>query len=530
MQGKLYDYNGEQLLVSQIAHLEGISRQTLEDWIKRTDNIYDAVKGVKESLRTREIEYYGETLSLTAIAKKEQIKRETLKKYFDKTNNIYEAVKICKKSKEQRKGTIPYNGKKMTIHAIALLEDVERHALKRYYDKTNDIEKAVKLAKQMKEEHNGTIPYKGSLMTIHAIAKLEHIKKETLSKYYEIYDNIEKAVMITKLGQVKRKESLLKNQTKTIEEASKELNISTIRLSNMIDSGITLDEIDKKQKENNRGKRDKFIKIDEETLFKYCLDNGLNYTVIYNMITTYNKTPEQAIKEYKKNGQKVPHKWIYEKYNILLKHIFITFGIDSNRLIRTMRDNNISLEQALERIVFISYNNSNFTNIEIEWLYELYNFLKECDTLEYDNAKKTFFITEKEIRLLKQKQDKIKEIKKHILLYEFSEVLDIWNEQELIEMFELYNINEKDIETIVLDLYLPYDSKVINPNEDILNRKKYLNKVVKDTLDKSDISILMYLETLNLNDIEKEYIITKRNKLKILKQHIIIKDTGLGTV
>lgn len=97
-------------------------------------------------------------------------------------------------------------------------------------------------------------------------------------------------------------------------------------------------------------------------------------------------------------------------------------------------------------------------------------------------------------------------------------------------MFELYNINEKDIETIVLDLYLPYDSKVINPNEDILNRKKYLNKVVKDTLDKSDISILMHLETLNLNDIEKEYIITKRNKLKILKQHIIIKDTGLGTV
>ena len=136
MQGKLYDYKGAQLLVSQIAHLEGISRQTLEDWIKRTDNIYDAVKGVKESLRTREIEYYGETLSLTAIAKKEEVKRDTLKKYFDKTKDIYKAVKLTKESKEKRKGTIPYNGKKMTIHAIALLEDVERHALKRYYDKT----------------------------------------------------------------------------------------------------------------------------------------------------------------------------------------------------------------------------------------------------------------------------------------------------------------------------------------------------------------------------------------------------------
>lgn len=337
--------------------------------------------------------------------------------------------------------------------------------------------------------------------------------------------------MITKLGQAKRKESLLKNQTKTLEEASKELNISTIRLNSMIESGITLDEIDKKQKENNRGKRNKFIKIAEATLFKYCLDNGLNYTVIYNMITTYNKTPQEAIKEYKKNGQKIPHNWIYEKYNILLKHIFITFGIDSNRIVKTMRDNNISLEQAIEKIVFISYNNSNFTSIEIEWLYELYNFLKECNNIEYEESKQTFFITEKEIRLLKQKQDKINEIKKQILLYEFSEVLDIWDEQELIEMFELYNITEKDIETIVLDLYLPYDDKVINPNEEILNRKKYLNKIVKDTLDKTDISILMHLETLNLNDIEKEYIITKRNKLKTLKQHITIKqDTGLGTV
>lgn len=530
MQGKSYEYNGKYLLVSEIASLEGISRQTLQDWIDRTNDIYEAVKGVKESLKTKRLEYYGEILSLTGIARKEKLKPESLKKNYEKTKDIYKAVKLTKESKEKRKGTIPYKGKKMTIHAIAILEDVERHALKRYYDETNDIEKAVKLAKKAQLEHNGTIPYKGSLMTIHAIAKLEHIKKDTLSKYYEIYDNIEKAVMITKLGQAKRKESLLKNQTKTIEQASKELNISTIRLTNMIDSGITLDEIDKKQKENNRGKRSKFIKIDEETLFKYCLENGLNYTVIYHMITTYNKTPEQAIKEYKKNGQKVPHKWIYEKYNILLKHIFITFGIDSNRLIKTMRDNNISLEQALERIVFISYNNSNFTTIEIEWLYELYNFLKECDTLEYDNAKKTFFITEKEIKLLKQKQDKIKEIKKHILLYEFSEVLDIWDEQELIEMFELYNINEKDIETIVLDLYLPYDSKVINPNEDILNRKKYLNKVVKDTLDKTDISILMYLETLNLTSEEKTYITTKRNKLKTLKQHFITKNTGLGTV
>lgn len=531
MQGKLYEYNGQNLSVSQIATLENISRQTLQDWIDKTDNIYDAVKNVKESLKIRKLEYYGETLSLTGIARKEGLKPESLKKNFKKTNDIYKAVKLTKESKEQRKGSILYKGKKRTMRAIAILEDIERHALKRYYDKTKDIEEAVKLAKKSKKEHNGTIPYKGKEMTIHAIAKLENIKKDTLKNYYDIYDNIEKAVMITKLGQAKRKESLLKNQTKTLEEASKELNISTIRLNSMIESGISLDEIDNKLKENNRGKRNKYIKLDEETLFKYCLDNGLNYTIIYNMITIYNKTPEEAIKEYKKNGQKVPHKWIYEKYNVLLKHLFITFGIDSNRLIKTMRDNNLTLEQAVERIIFISYNNSNFTSIEIEWLYELYTFLKECNNNEYEEAKKTFFITENELNLLKQKQDKINEIKQQILLYEFSEILDIWNEQELIEMFELYNITKKDIETIVLDLYIPFNNKVINPIEEDIKRKKYINKIIKETLNNTDISVLMHLETLELTPLEKEYIITKRNKLKqLLKTNTLNNNSELGTL
>lgn len=166
MQGKLYEYNGQNLSVSQIATLENISRQTLDDWIDKTDNIYDAVKNVKESLKLRKIEYYGETLSLTGIARKEGLKPESLKKNFKKTNDIYKAVKLTKESKEQRKGSILYKGKKRTLHAIALLEDIERHALKRYYDKTQDIDEAVKLAKKAKKEHNGTIPYKGKEMTM----------------------------------------------------------------------------------------------------------------------------------------------------------------------------------------------------------------------------------------------------------------------------------------------------------------------------------------------------------------------------
>lgn len=155
MRGELYEYNGEMLSQADIAKKEGINRSTLADWYKKTGNMIEAVEGAKRSLAQRNIEYNGEILSLKAISVKENVKFESLKKNWEDTEcDIYEAIKLTKKSQLERNGSIEYNGKMMTILAISNMEELEHHALGRYYEKTGNIYESVELAKKAKERHN----------------------------------------------------------------------------------------------------------------------------------------------------------------------------------------------------------------------------------------------------------------------------------------------------------------------------------------------------------------------------------------
>ena len=151
MRGELYEYNGQMLSQAEIARLEGINRQTLADWYKKTGDMSLAVAGAKKSSAQRNISYYDEILSLKAISEKENIKFESLKKFYEQTNDIYEAVRLTKEAQLKRNGSILYNGKMMSMSAIALETGLERHALTRYYEQTGDIYKSIELAKEAKE-------------------------------------------------------------------------------------------------------------------------------------------------------------------------------------------------------------------------------------------------------------------------------------------------------------------------------------------------------------------------------------------
>ena len=58
---------------AEIARLEGINRQTLADWYKKTGDMILVVAGAKKSLAQRNIDYNGEVLSLKAISEKEYL-------------------------------------------------------------------------------------------------------------------------------------------------------------------------------------------------------------------------------------------------------------------------------------------------------------------------------------------------------------------------------------------------------------------------------------------------------------------------
>lgn len=510
MKGELYEYNNKMMTQAEISKLEGINRSTLADWYKKTGNMYKAVEEAKRSQAQRNISYYDEILSLKAISKKEQIKFESLKRNYETLKDIYKAVEKTKQDQSKRNGDILYNGEYKTIYAIANLEGVGNKSLAKYYNETNDIYEAVRLAKKAQDSHNGTILYNGQMMSISKIASLEGLKKETLKKYYELYGNIEKAIFITKESQLKRKQAILRGKKSDYSELSKCFGISIIKLDRLLSSGKTAEEV---ENEINIREKNKVLTINEESLYQYCLDNSYNYWVIRYMINTYGKTVEEAVNSYVNNGQQVPTKWIYEKFHILFKHLMLKFGMDSNRIIKVIKEEHCNIEDAITKIIFISNNQDNdFSQIEIEWMEDLYSFLIDCNDQEKEEAINTFYITERELSFLNKKSIKIELIKRQTLLFEISSIIDDCGVNDLIELFKIYNISNEEIKIIFSELYKPFDENIINPNPEFLKHKEIINNILFDY----NITIEDIKNSTIINEDEKSSIIFKREKIELI--------------
>lgn len=459
MKGELYEYNGKQMTQAEIAREEDISRSTLADWYKKTNNMAEAVKGAKKSLAQRNIAYNEKNLSLKAISVKEHVKFETLKKNFEYCQDIYEAVR---------------------------------------------------LAKEAKEKHNGTIPYNERLMTISGIAELEGIKRDTLAEFYNIYGDINKAVFITKKSQLKRKQALHKGNMITYQQISNYFGVSNIELDKMIESGKNLDEIEKRTK---KGKLKKdYLTIGDNSLYRFCLDHSYNYWVMNYMINTYGKTPEEALEAYLSNGQQIPTKWIYEKYNILFKHLMLNFGLDSNRIIKIIKSENCDIEEAITRLIFLSNNERNdFRPIEIDWLHELYLFIKDLADEEISEAREAFYITDREMHFMEEKSRKIEVIKRQLLLFEFSMVIDNWDEKDTLEMIDLYGITPEEMTLVITQLYNPFSQGILNLTGAHLEKQK----MITDLVTNSQIGDEDIINNEVLSQQDKGVILKKRQLINI---------------
>ena len=111
-------------------------------------------------------------------------------------------------------------------------------------------------------------------------------------------------------------------------------------------------------------------------------------------------------------------------------------------------------------------------------------------------------------KFINDKNKKIESIKRYLLLFEFSEIIDNWNLEELVEMFAIYNISDEEIKFIFTELYKPFDGNVINPTSDFLKKKQYINKLII-SLDED-----LEYDKIKLFDSEILYIKSKQNILK----------------
>lgn len=342
--------------------------------------------------------------------------------------------------------------------------------------------------------------YDGEIFdSVKSLAEYTGINELRLGRYIRKYDrDAEKAIFMIKSRDLKMKKIDYKGKKIPISDLSIILGIKSNELIAYLNQNIEIEEIEnllsntktnkKDQKRVNKSAR---IMYDDKTsLHQYCIKNKINYSCIYYAITM-GKTPEEALDNYYANGQRIPSRWIYEKYDILLKHLLLNEGIDSKAVVSEMRNKIISLNEALTN--YIVRDEAKKSGNIPEWQIELYYILtsEHIPEEEKEDFKKYFFVSDSEMESVIKAKERVSTIERKILLYEIAECIkdETFSENEMIEVLKAYEITGQEIETIFLDLYCNfYEGVRLAEGEKLLQERKKLNNYIRnyDNMSKED--------------------------------------------
>lgn len=516
-QASLIDYNGEKLAMQTIAKKVGIKdAKTLKKYYEQTGDIYLAIEKCNES----KIEYNGELLTLDAIAKREGLKRDTLERNYNNTENIYDAVKVClEKKKKAEEAKVIYKGESRTITSVAKELGISKETLKKYYKKSESIEKAIEMFNKNKQEvEESKIEYKGDYKFLKAIAREEAVAETTLTRYFQKYNNIDKAVFMAKIQREKSKRVKIKGGNVNLYDLSIILGVKYSELINCLKNGMSIEEI-KKQKPNNskrmKLKQEYTILSSGQTLLEYCVENGVNYAFIYRAINTYGKTIEEAVQEYRKNGSNMPRNWVFEKYGVLLRHLMTSSNIDIQRVVDYMRKEQISMSEAIEK--YVIRRNSKDNKLDSDWMQEVYGILTDENMSdEYEEFKNTFYIDETEEECIIKSQREIQALERKLLLFEIAEVIEenTFSIEELPELLQIYEVQADEVETIFLDLYSKFEKGIILGEEQAqLKRREVLNEITRKWYYLGQEERERILKDNEVTDEEKQMIVNTSNEI-----------------
>lgn len=516
-QASLIDYNGEKLAMQTIAKKVGIKdAKTLKKYYEQTGDIYLAIEKCNES----KIEYNGELLTLDAIAKREGLKRDTLERNYNNTENIYDAVKVClEKKKKAEEAKVTYKGESRTITSVAKELGISKETLKKYYKKSESIEKAIEMFNKNKQEvEDSKIEYKGDHKFLKAIAREEAVAETTLTRYFKKYNNIDKAVFMAKIQREKSKRVKIKGGNVNVYDLSIILGVKYSELINCLKNGMSIEEI-KKQKPNNSKRmklKQEYTKLSSgQTLLEYCVENGVNYAFIYRAINTYGKTIEEAVQEYRKNGSNMPRNWIFEKYGVLLRHLMTSSSIDIQRVVDYMRKEQISMSEAIEK--YVIRRNSKDNKLDSDWMQEVYGILTDENMSdEYEEFKNTFYIDETEEECIIKSQREIQALERKLLLFEIAEVIEenTFSIEELPELLQIYEVQADEVETIFLDLYSKFEKGIILGEEQSqLKRREVLNEITRKWYYLGQEERERILKDNEVTDEEKQMIVNTSNEI-----------------
>ena len=333
--------------------------------------------------------------------------------------------------------------------------------------------------------------------------------QNTLEKYTEIFkgDRTKAERVVSCLESLRNQRRSRKKQIYNIDNILKEFDVDQGKLLNQ------LARVREKGKEH-----EPVLMKGDETLRKFCIDNGYNYEVISRAVKLHQLLPYSSLEEtmnrviidYNHHGQHEPSTWIYEKYGTQVKSILTDLNLDSSAIIKNMTENVVTLEEAIRHDAFLRCRKES-TNA---WLEEPYNYLVE----ELDNTKgqeqaeedilvmgkiliNEYHLTREEFSILVESFGRYANA---IRGYQMYDVGLETNEEKRIEKIKTYQMSEEDIEE---SFFVPLkfeDGVLLGKQSELYQRRNLMRQYIIDWNEYTDDEKIEAIKTNHFSQSEVE--------------------------
>ena len=348
--------------------------------------------------------------------------------------------------------------------------------------------------------------------------KRQKKRKSSIEKYTNLFggDTSKAERVVRCLEGLREKRRSRKKQTWSIDNILQEFDVDEEKLLKQ------LRRVREQEKE-----RDSVLMKGEESLRKFCMDNGYNYEVISRAVKLHQILPgssleevmNRAIIDYNHHGQKQPSTWIYEKYGNLVKHILTNLNLDSSAILRNMTENVVTLEETIRHDSFLSCRKKSSNS----WLEEPFNYLVE----ELDNTKEEEQVVEDIVGMGKKLIEEY-----HLTREEFSILVESFgryanairgyqmydvgletNEEKRLEKIKDYNMPEEDIEESFF-IPLKFENGVLlGRQSELYQRRNLMRQYIIDWKEYSDSEKVEVIRKNQFTTSEVEYMERTRRQI-----------------
>lgn len=368
-------------------------------------------------------------------------------------------------------------------------------------------------------------------------AKEHGLRPQTLRKYLAKFNgDIEKA---TRFCEAKRRHNPQVKQNKVAKQES----LKTIMDEFEVDLSTLQSALNKQALRTTPAKKSgQKLTVDGKTpLREYCINNGLNYTVIQKAIKLKSEglcdedlqsLINRVITEYKKSGQNRPSTWIYSKYGheTLVRHLLLSMNLDPDAILRDMSKNCISLEEAISNDCFIR--NTTPADGYLAPLYQdlinYYNKIDQSSDHNPETAQKAlieyfkwlvtdYHLTESEYNLLMQSLSHYVEASETYKLYNVAFEKD---PEKKVTLIIKYNLSDEEIEKAFF-LPLQFDNKVLIGRESIIyERRMQLKNLTQVWNNLTEAEKQQQVDIHNLTGEEIKYVTKTRHDIDNTKTKV----------